>query len=272
MTSHANKMSTDHNSFRDDIMLTDQTLRKKPSTSGKIKLYDRWHRLQAKLKTFHEMEAGYWANIDWDEISLQPQAVQDNDNIENIGDIPLEEDDIGDAKDDDSDDDDEEDDVSSPEQVHLLMPSSLGAEECCRQGLTSLMDQEIQLREGQANDALEELRMALANLTLLLQTRRNVEHSQHTETQIWDDIQNAKGAVRRHVRSYCRAHQALINLDADKDQFLPIFEEDLRLSGDVLEENRIGQKSDTLAWFWRIGGGGEKEQQSEWMQECKNSF
>jgi hypothetical protein len=196
--------------------------------------------------------------------------MQNNDDIENIREILLEEDDIGNVKDDDSDDKDEEDDVSSLEQVYLLMHSLLGAEECHRQGLTSLMDQEIQLQEGQANDALKELWMA--NLTLLLQTRQNVEHSQWTETWTWADIRTAKGAVRRHVRSYHRAHQALINLDANKDQFLPIFEEDLRLSGDVLEENRIGQKSDTLAWFWRIGGGVEKEQQSEWMQECKNSF
>jgi len=190
-------MSTDPNSFRDDIMLTDWALRKKPSTSGKIKLYDHWRRLQAKLKTFHEMEVGFGANINWDEISLQPWAV------ENIGEILLEEDDIGDAKDDDSDDNNEEDDVSSPEQVHLLMPSSLEAEECHQQGLTSLMDQEIQLWEGQANDPLEELLMALANLTLLLQTRWNVEHSQRAETWTWDAPVNPNSSHVLEMVMWC---------------------------------------------------------------------
>jgi hypothetical protein len=29
----------------------------------------------------------------------------------------------------------------------------------------------------------------------------------------------------------------------------------MRMSSDITEENRFGQKSETLAWFWRTGTG-----------------
>jgi hypothetical protein len=32
-----------------------------------------------------------------------------------------------------------------------------------------------------------------------------------------------------------------------------ITKEDMKMAGDVMEENRIGQRSSTLAWFWRLG-------------------
>jgi len=37
------------------------------------------------------------------------------------------------------------------------------------------------------------------------------------------------------------------------DKYRPIHPQDLALSGDVVEEQRLGQRNDTLAWFWCIG-------------------
>ena len=34
------------------------------------------------------------------------------------------------------------------------------------------------------------------------------------------------------------------------DKYRPICPQDLALSGDVVEEQRLGQRNDTLAWFW----------------------
>src|SRR6266481_2265338 len=52
--------------------------------------------------------------------------------------------------------------------------------------------------------------------------------------------------------------------------YKPILLKDLTLSGDVVEENRLGQRSDVLAWFWHIGApnGGQRD---EWMEECESS-
>jgi len=52
------------------------------------------------------------------------------------------------------------------------------------------------------------------------------------------------------------------------DKYRPILPQDLALSGDVVEEQRLGQRNDTLAWFWHIGLNNDEER-NEWMDECK---
>jgi len=48
----------------------------------------------------------------------------------------------------------------------------------------------------------------------------------------------------------------LIRLDIDRN-YLSILQditpEDMKMAGDVTEENRVGQRSSMLAWFWRLG-------------------
>ncbi|GBE87766.1 hypothetical protein SCP_1104430 [Sparassis crispa] len=44
-----------------------------------------------------------------------------------------------------------------PENITLLLPSSLGIEQCKMVGWESIAQQELQLRVGQANDCLEDL-------------------------------------------------------------------------------------------------------------------
>jgi hypothetical protein len=56
---------------------------------------------------------------------------------------------------------------------------------------------------------------------------------------------------------YLHARSALRRLPVDQDYLdtlKDITEADMKMSGDVTEENRFGQRSDTLAWFWRQGG------------------
>ena len=56
--------------------------------------------------------------------------------------------------------------------------------------------------------------------------------------------------------------------DEVMDMYRPIQSEDLSLSGDVVEEHRLGQRKDGLAWFWRMGMPTE-DQSNEWMNECE---
>ncbi|KAF8430922.1 hypothetical protein L210DRAFT_3508110 [Boletus edulis BED1] len=56
-----------------------------------------------------------------------------------------------------------------PDQARIPIPSSLGLARCKRLGLDQLWDQEIRLRAGQANDALHEIRLSLANEGRLVQ-------------------------------------------------------------------------------------------------------
>ena len=55
----------------------------------------------------------------------------------------------------------------NPEDLPLFMPSSMGLEKLTQAGLTGLMQEEMYLRQGQANDSLQKLRTHLGNKALL---------------------------------------------------------------------------------------------------------
>jgi hypothetical protein len=74
--------------------------------------------------------------------------------------------------------------------------------------------------------------------------------------------------IQRAVKDYKRARHALERLNAAKPEFKDITKKDLNMPGDIVEENRIGQRSETLAWFWRLDGKLEGEERGNQMKEC----
>lgn len=99
--------------------------------------------------------------------------------------------------------------------------------------------------------------------------RRARSHRENTGAR--RDITGAEEKISRIHRTYQRARKALENLGAPSevmDKYRPILLEDLKVSGDVTEEQRLGQRNDTIPWFWRIGTTNE-EQGNEWMDECE---
>jgi len=55
--------------------------------------------------------------------------------------------------------------------MSIFIPSCLQIADMHRLGLETMASQELELRKGQANDALEELRLALRHKSLLFQTK-----------------------------------------------------------------------------------------------------
>jgi hypothetical protein len=200
------------------------------------------------------------------------------DEVDNLFEHSTASDDTGDeGSEDGEDDEDDEDDeaiAENPERLRLAMPSSLGRECIVRLGLETLALQELELRKGQANDALEELRLALGHKALLWRTKVRTAKNNKQRTRAWDDIKIARHQVEKNVRHYHRARRALASLGADDtimSQYKVIGTNDLQLSGDVLDPSRLGQRSDTLAWFWRPGTT-NPDQDNSWMEECKSSM
>ncbi|KAI6011636.1 hypothetical protein EDC04DRAFT_2609807 [Pisolithus marmoratus] len=154
--------------------------------------------------------------------------------------------------------DDDEGDWEAPEGeveglalelMSIWMPSSIGAGKLTELGLHDLLKEERELRIGQANDCLDQLRTDLGNKAMLEGTRTKKE------------IQKVVARVNKHVRSYQRARQAILRLDPDgnmAEKYQEILPEDLAVSKEVTEENRFGQGTSKLAWFWVIDG--EKSQ------------
>ena len=161
------------------------------------------------------------------------------------------------------------------EKLPLWLPSHLGREKTEQLQLQTLASQERQLREGQANDALVALQLELGYKALLF--RSDVRNSNHVKgkTRAWSKIRKSSVEVRKHVWSYRHARQAMESLGADRGtmgKYKEIKKEDLKVSSDMVEENRFGQRNDKLAWFWRLGPEVQSDTNGDgWMEECEYS-
>jgi hypothetical protein len=170
---------------------------------------------------------------------------------------------------DDEDSEGEEGLADYPEKIPLIMPSAIGKDHIATDRLKALASQELKLHEGQANDCLEHLRLALGHKSLLFRTRIRNASSVKEKTKAWDDVKTARRQVDKYVRGYHRAHNAMVRLGAGPEllkKYLVIERKDLALSGDITHENRLGQRNDKLAWFWSVGRDANTD--DAWMTEC----
>ena len=171
-----------------------------------------------------------------------------------------------------TDEDAEEDSNESfPEDLTLWLPSYLGASYLKTAGLKDLIKEELQLRLGQANDSLYKLRTHLGHKSYLYRMNFRSSTSVRTDTRSKQDIRRVALKITRDVRSYHRARESLSRLEASQDilqKYQLIKPDELGVSKDITEENRFGQGSDILPWFWRIGGS-QIESSDLWNEEGK---
>lgn len=242
-----------------------KSLGKRPSITQKNDLAERRHRLKIRIDKFHR-EANKIIHIP-EEDFIPVCIINDG---EDIPDLSMTANEIQ-ATDDDIDWEPEVDDEETvPEAIQLLLPSTLTHARRTRLQIEEIATQEVQLREGQANDALEGVRNSLAQVSLVFRTKVRESKSVYTRTRSWNEVQRSNLQVQQHVSRYRTARNALIQLRAPSeilDQFLEVRPEHMKMPGDIIEANRIGQRSDSLAWFWRLDADRSGTQEG-WMKEC----
>lgn len=176
-----------------------------------------------------------------------------------------------------SDDDSGYEEVQwTPERDMIPLPSSLAPGEIDRHSLHAVATIEAELRQGQINDALEGLRLALGEKSLCFRSDVWNANSQRTSQRAWANIHKFDSEARKHRRTYSHARAALKRLAIFPDYLATlhdITEDDMKMSGDLTEENRYGQRSDVLPWFWRLDSGlAAEDQSSPRMRECMFPF
>jgi hypothetical protein len=166
----------------------------------------------------------------------------------------------------------EEPDIT-PEKVVLHLPSNLTSQQRKEYEWQELGDTEYELREGQANDSLERLRECLAEKSLRFRKEVRPAKSQKKMTRAWDSVHRVDNQIRQAVVTYRTARQAIGELGgaADLERFKEIKKSDLKMSGDVVEENRVGQRSSVLPWFWRLDRKA-KDDCGDYEKECEYSI
>jgi hypothetical protein len=212
----------------------------------------------------------------------------------------------GDEEDDDEEDDDEEDDDDDEEEeededenddeedadneviakdqikshtgthgvaesILLPLPSHLRLNNHKDQTVAALSEDELIIRQTQASESLEHLRLALGMKAAIFRKNVAPAKSQSKKTRAWRAVHVATAAVHQHARSYRLAQNALVQLNANPSiltKFPRLQNSDLKVSSDVVEENRLGQRNDHVTWIWRLDIG--KDQDTDgWMNESE---
>jgi hypothetical protein len=148
----------------------------------------------------------------------------------------------------------------TPERESITLPSAVSPGEIDRQSLQQIAMIEAELRKGQVTDALEGLRLALGEKSLCFRAEVRNANSQQTTNRAWDRVHKFDADARQCRSTYRYAHSALCRLQIDPEYLATlcdITEDDMKVAGDLTDEGRFNQCSDTLPWFWRIGQGDE---------------
>ena len=164
----------------------------------------------------------------------------------------------------------EEEPEITPENAPLYLPSAFTASQRRSLGWKELESMELQLREGQANDLLERLRECLAEKSLRFRTEVRPANSQKKVTRAWGSVHRMDNQIKETVMMYRTTRDAIGELGRAEDlkKFQEIKKTDLKMSGDIIEENRVGQRDSVLLWFWRLDRP-IKETYEDYEKECK---
>jgi len=157
----------------------------------------------------------------------------------------------------------------TPERESITLPSALAPRELDRQSLQPIALVEAELRKAQVTDALEGLRLALGEKSLCFRAEVRNANSQRTTHRAWDRVHKFDADARQCRSTYRYARSALQRLQIEPEYLATLHdvtEDDMKVAGDLTDEGRFNQRSDTLAWFWRIGQTDNSDGLR--MQEC----
>ena len=157
-----------------------------------------------------------------------------------------------------------------PEDLPILLPSSLGWEWCVSHGTQHLAIKEAQLRQAQADHSIHRIRLALGFKSALFHTQVRPANTQQTKTRAWNAVHSVDTTVQEHARVYSMARDAYrsIRQSLTEQQDLPkLHLADLHVATIVLGAEQTGQRNKQKSWIW--GFGQTVERDGTWTGDCE---
>lgn len=161
------------------------------------------------------------------------------------------------------------DPAQCPERSIIFVPSAFGHLQA-----SQFLEQEQSLRIGQANDALQGLRLALSQKAFLFREGLRNATSKVKRNRSWDQIHAIDSTARHHARVYTLARKRLLSLETPADimaSYQQLGKEDLKITSVTIDPSQRGQRNASLPWFWTIDVQGDIGG-SNGMEECKLFF
>lgn len=155
------------------------------------------------------------------------------------------------------------------EEEILYLPSDLPPLEIQSFGYSSLASEEMRLREGEAHDALRDLRATIKYKRTLNQHRRDKVRKQGPVTRTKAIIDDAGIKVDNQIDKYRRARQALVNLGREDDGSFPVLDDEDTYTKDTMAPHVLGDGNHTEGWIWRVGPMGKmtEEEYEDWQKD-----
>jgi hypothetical protein len=160
------------------------------------------------------------------------------------------------------------------EYIPLHLPSHFGRNWCNLNAAEDLAEAELRLREGQLNDSLHHIRIALGHKSYLFRHNIRPARTQRLKTRAWAEVHAVESTVQHHARVYVRGRKAMVDLGAGPDllnRYKVLTRQDLSIKTSVIAPHVRGQRNRSLPWFWSMGVQRDAEA-GEWMEDCTSSF
>ena len=162
------------------------------------------------------------------------------------------------------------DGYADAEYILLDLPSHLGRDWHDKNAAEDLVKTELRLREGQLNDTLKLIRIALGHKSFLFRHDIRSADSQRHKTCAWAGVQAVESTVQHHARVYTRARKALVDLGASADllgRYKVLSRQDLTVKTSIIAPQIWGQWNKSLPWFWTMDVRRDTDV-GEWMEDC----
>jgi len=162
----------------------------------------------------------------------------------------------------------------------LPLPSTFGFSEITRLGQESLAKKELSLREGQANDQLEGVRMALGEKSFLFRKDLHLAESKFKKGRAWSKVHAVSQRVQAHRQVYNSTRAAMVALQYTTDmqtKYQVLHRDQLQISTAVVRsgtgsaESGSRRQDEPLSWFWTMNMKADVEA-SDMLRECKSTF
>lgn len=163
-------------------------------------------------------------------------------------------------------------DQLAPEKASLTLPSSLGMAECRRRGITEVAKKELELRIGQANDALHKIRTMVGGKSMLFRTQVRGNQSQNYTGRAWTRVHDADAKLREYGRVYTKCRAAMIALGGSVDllaRYQVLTPDQVKAKTAYLDPGMRGERNTQLPWFWWLGAQEDMADEG-WMRHCES--
>lgn len=172
--------------------------------------------------------------------------------------------------------------VHTAETHPLPLPSTFGYPHITTLGLDSLTKKELKLREGQVNDELWGVRMALSEKSFMFRKNVHLAQSKLKKGRAWSKVHGVSCRVQAHHDVYNAARVATLLLGCPAEmqtKYQVLHWDQLKIStvavrgstGTSSAEARSCWQDEPLAWFWTLNVQADIEA-SDMLKECMSTY